>query len=174
MQRKPILIGVSESGTADRMAPGACEACARKIRCLRDLSFSDVSCKPCVFANRACVYPGPSPKKRRKRTETRVTELEKTVNALSTALHGSVNGVSAIRENVDTIEDYLQCNPDKGIPAAKPSVPALKLTPALPGAQELSNMDVGNVSKSNAGSRFIAPDKITAPRMIDNLHNFPD
>ena len=111
MQTNLIPQGVSGSNikNADKLAARACEACRiRKIRCLQDRSFSDVSCKPCLFANRACVYADPSLRKRRKRTDARVAELEKTVKALSTALNGGVGSDSTVQRNLETKGDLLQ------------------------------------------------------------------
>ncbi|MCJ1390085.1 hypothetical protein MMC18_002943 [Xylographa bjoerkii] len=169
MQRKTNAPGGLQPGTADKMMTRACEACRiRKIRCLQDRSFSDVYCKPCVFANRACVYPEPSLKKRRKRTDARVAELEKTVKALSTALHGSANGDSTIQGNLDATEDFLRGDLTIERPARSPSTLALNILPGISKAVRTYDTEAASSQWSSSGSWSIAPNESAAPRMIGN------
>ena len=166
MQTNPDLQGVSNSrnGLADKLAPRACEACrARKIRCLRDRSFSDVSCKPCWFANRTCVYSELGQRKRRKRTDVRVAELEKTVKALSTALYGAADGDSAIQGSLNT--------PEGSLPASMVmEEPAPKLSPVFLEANESYHVDAPSHQWSSPGSWVGAQDEVASLGMIDNAH----
>jgi Fungal Zn(2)-Cys(6) binuclear cluster domain len=70
----------------DLKRPRACEVCRQlKVKC--ELSESNVvgACKRCAKANRLCVVTAPS-KKRQKKTDSRVAELEKKIDALTASL----------------------------------------------------------------------------------------
>ncbi|KAL8881387.1 MAG: hypothetical protein Q9198_001402 [Flavoplaca austrocitrina] len=61
----------------------ACEACrSRKIKCKPSLSSSSRICECCATSNRECIFVVRSNKRRRRRTDVRVTELEKQIEAL--------------------------------------------------------------------------------------------
>ncbi|MCJ1405253.1 hypothetical protein MMC11_008480 [Xylographa trunciseda] len=174
MQKNLHLQGGPDSGIADKTLPRACEACrARKIRCFQDRSFSEVQCKPCLFSNRACVYSDPSLRKRRKRTDARVAELEKTVKALSTALHGGVNGDLAIQGDLDTMEGSVHGHTTMEKPIGKLSTSIRKSSPALPKVDESYNVDATLCQPSNSPSRFTAADELAAPQVIDSAHDYP-
>lgn len=64
----------------------ACEACRQlKVRCEPDDNSPTGSCKRCAKANRQCVVTAPS-RKRQKKTDSRVAELEKKIDALQASL----------------------------------------------------------------------------------------
>jgi hypothetical protein len=64
----------------------ACEACRQlKVRCEPDETSPTGSCKRCAKANRQCVVTAPS-RKRQKKTDSRVAELEKKIDALTASL----------------------------------------------------------------------------------------
>ncbi|KAL8751095.1 MAG: hypothetical protein Q9184_006178 [Pyrenodesmia sp. 2 TL-2023] len=64
----------------------ACESCrARKVRCLPE---DPISCQRCARSGRECVYTAPEKRRRRKRTDTRVAELEQMVQMLAARLEG--------------------------------------------------------------------------------------
>lgn len=64
----------------------ACEACRQlKVRCEPDDNSPTGSCKRCAKANRQCVVTAPS-RKRQKKTDSRVAELEKKIDALTASL----------------------------------------------------------------------------------------
>lgn len=89
----------------------ACESCrTRKMRCIQDVSSSSEKCQRCERRNIDCLFTERSTKRRRKRTDTRVAELEKEVKAMSTALRQGQN-FSAQRDTGDDIE-YLDVNED--------------------------------------------------------------
>ncbi|KAL8673191.1 MAG: hypothetical protein Q9168_002383 [Polycauliona sp. 1 TL-2023] len=61
----------------------ACEACRlRKIKCKPPLSSSTRICECCATSNRECVFVVRSNKRRRRRTDARVTQLEQQIEAL--------------------------------------------------------------------------------------------
>lgn len=71
----------------DSKRPRACEACrGLKVRCDQDPARPDIPCKRCAKAGRACVITQPS-RKRQKKADSRVAELEKKLDALTAVLN---------------------------------------------------------------------------------------
>ncbi|KAJ5621891.1 hypothetical protein N7528_005123 [Penicillium herquei] len=69
--------------------PRACEPCRQlKVRCDPDPTHPDGACKRCAKARRQCVVTAPS-RKRQKKTDSRVTELERKIDALTATLQAS-------------------------------------------------------------------------------------
>lgn len=74
----------------DTERPRACEACrGLKVRCEPDPGTGP--CKRCRKANRNCVITAPS-RKRQKKTDNRVAELERKIDALTASLHATKEG----------------------------------------------------------------------------------
>jgi hypothetical protein len=76
----------------------ACEACRQlKVRCEPDETSPTGSCKRCAKANRQCIVTAPS-RKRQKKTDSRVAELEKKIDALTASLmaRGGQDGDGAL------------------------------------------------------------------------------
>lgn len=74
----------------DTKRPRACEACrGLKVRCDPDPGTGP--CKRCRKANRNCVITAPS-RKRQKKTDSRVAELERKIDALRASLHATKEG----------------------------------------------------------------------------------
>ncbi|KAF9879713.1 hypothetical protein CkaCkLH20_02524 [Colletotrichum karsti] len=72
--------------TDDPKRPRACEACrGLKVRCEPDANEPDGPCKRCKKAGRNCVVTMPT-RKRQKKTDSRVAELEKKIDALTASL----------------------------------------------------------------------------------------
>ncbi|KAL8713224.1 MAG: hypothetical protein Q9220_002745 [cf. Caloplaca sp. 1 TL-2023] len=72
---------------ADSKRPRACEACrGLKVRCEPDPVKG--TCRRCAKAGRHCVVTAPS-RKRQKKTDSRVAELEKKIDALTASLHAT-------------------------------------------------------------------------------------
>ncbi|KAK3725860.1 hypothetical protein LTR37_000008 [Vermiconidia calcicola] len=70
----------------DAKRPRACEACRNlKVRCDQDPAHPEIPCKRCAKAGRQCVITQPS-RKRQKKADGRVAELEKKLDALTAAL----------------------------------------------------------------------------------------
>lgn len=82
---------------ADLKRPRACEPCRQlKVRCDPDPAHPDGSCKRCAKARRTCVVTAPT-RKRQRKTDSRVTELERKIDALTATLqqsHGGAFGLS--------------------------------------------------------------------------------
>ncbi|THC90614.1 hypothetical protein EYZ11_009929 [Aspergillus tanneri] len=74
---------------ADLKRPRACEACRQlKVRCEPDATNPNGSCKRCAKARRSCVVTVPT-RKRQKKTDSRVAELERKIDALTASLQAS-------------------------------------------------------------------------------------
>lgn len=74
---------------ADLKRPRACDACRQlKVRCEPDDKNPSNPCKRCAKANRSCVVTPPT-RKRQKKTDSRVSELEKKIDALTASLQAS-------------------------------------------------------------------------------------
>lgn len=78
----------------DPKRPRACEACrGLKVKCEPDPGNPDGPCKRCAKAGRSCVVTQPT-RKRQKKTDSRVAELEKKIDALTASLQASRGGPS--------------------------------------------------------------------------------
>ncbi|KAL2841696.1 hypothetical protein BJY01DRAFT_217227 [Aspergillus pseudoustus] len=74
---------------SDLKRPRACEACRQlKVRCEPDLNNPDEPCKRCAKAGRSCIVTQPT-RKRQKKTDSRVAELERKIDALTATLQTS-------------------------------------------------------------------------------------
>ena len=79
----------------DSKRPRACEACRQlKVRCEPDPNTGNGpggGCKRCAKTGRQCVVTAPS-RKRQKKTDSRVAELERKIDALTSSLVGQPHG----------------------------------------------------------------------------------
>lgn len=84
-----------DGGNADdQKRPRACEACrGLKVRCDQDPAHPEIPCKRCAKAGRQCIITQPS-RKRQKKADSRVAELEKKLDALTAALHQQQAGAA--------------------------------------------------------------------------------
>ena len=103
--------------------PRACEACrGLKVRCVPDPVKG--SCKRCAKAGRQCVITAPS-RKRQRKNDSRITELEQKIEALQASLQATRNRAS---DGESSEEEYLEKSPE----SSHPSVQNNK----IPGVQE--------------------------------------
>ncbi|OKL59528.1 hypothetical protein UA08_05422 [Talaromyces atroroseus] len=66
----------------------SCESCrSLKVRCLPDTNVPN-QCQRCVKAKRPCIFVAPQRRRPRKRTDSRVAQLEKEMAAMRTVLKG--------------------------------------------------------------------------------------
>ncbi|KAK8020266.1 hypothetical protein PG990_005404 [Apiospora arundinis] len=73
----------------DPKRPRACEACrGLKVKCEPDPANLEGPCKRCAKAGRNCVVTQPT-RKRQKKTDSRVAELEKKIDALTASLQAT-------------------------------------------------------------------------------------
>lgn len=96
----PLVAGTVAAATADGIDPKklrACEACrGLKVRCEPDPN--EGPCKRCKKAGRSCVVTAPT-RKRQKKTDSRVSELEKKIDALTASLQARTGGVPPQQHN---------------------------------------------------------------------------
>ncbi|KAH6608781.1 hypothetical protein Trco_002127 [Trichoderma cornu-damae] len=93
----PAAAAAEGDGTNDAKKSRACEACrGLKVRCEPD-PVEGEPCKRCRKAGRNCIVTLPT-RKRQKKTDSRVSELEKKIDALTASLHAraGVPGLSQL------------------------------------------------------------------------------
>lgn len=85
----------------------ACESCRHlKVRCLSNDNLSIRKCQRCARLNQECIIKPRGPRKPRKRTDARVGELEKQVEALRAAFGESAalgNSPPSVVESSDSV-----------------------------------------------------------------------
>lgn len=80
----------SARSPGDFKRPRACDSCrGLKVRC--DQERPDQSCRRCAKAGRPCVTTPPT-RKRQKKADSRVAELERKIDALTATLHAQKSG----------------------------------------------------------------------------------
>lgn len=96
------------SALLDQKRPRACESCrGLKVRCESNEHNPFATCKRCAKANRECVFTAPS-RKRQKKSDSKVAELEKKIDALTASLRAQQAVAAAHAENEDDEDDdYL-------------------------------------------------------------------
>ncbi|CAG9938427.1 unnamed protein product [Clonostachys rosea f. rosea IK726] len=86
--------GDDQDGGADPKRSRACEACrGLKVRC--DPDPDGGPCKRCKKASRKCVVTQPT-RKRQKKTDSRVSELERKIDALTASLQARAGGIPVL------------------------------------------------------------------------------
>ncbi|KAM3086771.1 hypothetical protein ACMFMG_000895 [Clarireedia jacksonii] len=96
--------GMPTDPSADPKRPRACEACrGLKVRCEPDPNNPDGPCKRCAKANRNCIVTVPS-RKRQKKADSRVAELEKKIDALTATLQATKSGSLPIASVSESLE----------------------------------------------------------------------
>ncbi|CRG83512.1 Pentafunctional AROM polypeptide [Talaromyces islandicus] len=144
---------------ADLKRPRACEACRQlKVRCELDSDHPSGSCKRCAKAKRTCVITAPS-RKRQKKTDSRVTELEKKIDALTASLQASRRAASAFSD--EGAHEQEAVPPRRwlgGGPPPQTSYPSSGNSPA-PATKRTAGGDIKPTSKVNASysSGLFAP-----------------
>lgn len=136
---------------ADLKRPRACDACRQlKVRCEPDDKNPSGSCKRCAKANRRCVVTPPT-RKRQKKTDSRVSELEKKIDALTASLQAS--------RRVDTITSPDGQSQEQEVSAARRWLGGGPPPPSLPPASSISSASPGTSTKRTASgdAKFSAP-----------------
>jgi hypothetical protein len=96
--------GTHDGGPNDPKRSRACEACrGLKVKCEPDPNNQDGPCKRCAKANRNCVVTQPS-RKRQKKTDSRVAELEKKIDALTASLAAQKSVSTSTAQNGGGVE----------------------------------------------------------------------
>lgn len=90
----------------DQKRPRACESCrGLKVRCEPNELNPLATCKRCAKASRACIFTAPS-RKRQKKSDSKVAELEKKIYALTASLK-ALTAAHAGDDDDDDEDDYL-------------------------------------------------------------------
>ncbi|RAH73450.1 C6 zinc finger domain protein [Aspergillus aculeatinus CBS 121060] len=98
----------------------SCESCrGLKVRCLPDASTPN-QCQRCAKANRTCVFVAPQRRRPRKRTDSRVAQLEKEMRQMRSLLKDRLrvdesSAESASSEREDSREPELAAEPSEAI-----------------------------------------------------------
>ncbi|KAJ5180899.1 hypothetical protein N7492_004109 [Penicillium capsulatum] len=99
---------IHDTSPVEIKRPRACEPCRQlKVRCDPDPEHPDGSCKRCAKARRACVVTAPT-RKRQKKTDSRVTELERKIDALTATLQASQNKSQGLSQSSPPSSAYLR------------------------------------------------------------------
>ncbi|PVH85560.1 hypothetical protein DL98DRAFT_451738 [Cadophora sp. DSE1049] len=94
----------------------ACEACrAHKVRCLPNTLGSSKICQRCAKTDRQCVFAAPMRRKQRKRTDTRVAELEREVSAMRALFRQGNNEIPASYAQQSTQSETSNDTPQTGL-----------------------------------------------------------
>jgi outer membrane murein-binding lipoprotein Lpp len=95
------------SAAVDLKRPRACESCrSLKVRCVFEDESPDGSCKRCAKAKRRCVVTAPT-RRRQKKADSRVAELERKIDALTATLNATRSSVEAgLPEDERSDEEY--------------------------------------------------------------------
>ncbi|KAA8576294.1 hypothetical protein MFRU_009g01910 [Monilinia fructicola] len=103
--------------STDAKRPRACEACrGLKVKCEPDMNNFDGPCKRCAKASRHCVVTVPS-RKRQKKADSRVAELEKKIDALTATLQATKSApILTGHAAENNLEDHGQHNPTRQNP----------------------------------------------------------
>ncbi|OCK83376.1 hypothetical protein K432DRAFT_291187 [Lepidopterella palustris CBS 459.81] len=84
----------SAKSPGDLKRPRACDSCrGLKVRCDQDPNHPEQPCRRCAKANRQCITTPPT-RKRQKKTDSRVAELERKIDALTATLHAQKSGTA--------------------------------------------------------------------------------
>ncbi|KAF3932629.1 hypothetical protein ABW19_dt0200584 [Dactylella cylindrospora] len=85
---------LANASAQDQKRTRACESCrSLKVRCEPDTANPDGSCRRCAKAHRECIFTVPT-RKRQKRTDSRVAELERKIDKLTATLNARRRGES--------------------------------------------------------------------------------
>ncbi|CAJ2501610.1 Uu.00g044630.m01.CDS01 [Anthostomella pinea] len=120
----PNAAGDAPLDPNDPKRPRACEACrGLKVKCEPDPANPDGPCKRCTKAGRNCVVTQPT-RKRQKKTDSRVAELEKKIDALTASLQatrdGSAHATPSDDQNAYGNTSYASSSRDWGPPPPPP------------------------------------------------------
>lgn len=106
----------------------ACEACrSMKVRCLPALSGDSLVCQRCKRSNRRCIFALPQRKTPRRRTDARVSELEKEIQAMRALLDKSHQRSDEI-SNLTNIPEHVSSRQSTEVKATGQQISAPQAT----------------------------------------------
>ncbi|PWY72355.1 C6 zinc finger domain protein [Aspergillus heteromorphus CBS 117.55] len=128
----------------------SCESCrGLKVRCLPDPSTPN-QCQRCAKANRPCIFVAPQRRRPRKRTDSRVAQLEREMRQMRSLLKDRLRADDSSAESVDS-ESSREPDPEpdfnEPMPAntdppssASGSTRHMDMSPSFPSASSYSNI----------------------------------
>jgi hypothetical protein len=110
--------------SGDVRSTRACDYCrSLKVRCISSNSPS-AKCRRCARSDRDCIMTGPQKRKQRKRTDTRVAELEREVRAMQAAVNRTEGASSPTNsEGTTKVRDSIMKKVDQVLRGARVSCP---------------------------------------------------
>ncbi|CUS14602.1 unnamed protein product, partial [Tuber aestivum] len=107
----------------DQKRPRACESCrGLKVRCDPNADDPAKQCKRCAKANRECVFTTPS-RKRQKKADTKVAELERKIDALTASLNATKQMAARASHGEGDEEDHEDETPTEVVVEAAAPTP---------------------------------------------------
>ncbi|KAL1982932.1 hypothetical protein VTN96DRAFT_619 [Rasamsonia emersonii] len=126
---------------ADLKRPRACEACRQlKVRCEPDNDHPTGSCKRCAKAGRTCIVTAPT-RKRQKKTDSRVAELEKKIDALTASLNASRAADAVVSSDLGSHQGQEHVAPRRWLGGGPPPP---RISPTLGGVKRHVSGEVKN------------------------------
>lgn len=150
MSNRPVNSPDSETPKRpqDRPLNRACEACRiSKVRCLVNPDAGSTQCQRCAKAGRACVFAPPAKRRQRKRTDVRVTELEKEIQQMRSLLKPNIQSSDDISahdsaDESDTQETGADDTPSNPQSLSGAATTALMVPNAWPPAAHVEKVPV--------------------------------
>ena len=151
--------------------PRSCEACrSLKVKCERGTLAGD-PCKRCAKANRKCIFTEPS-HKRKKKTDSKVAELEKKIDALTASLvavrnHNGRGSESESSEDEESLQQSVRISSSAKSSRKRPR-------PSYLDERDFLNAKRLGISSVQAGSAFNQPPTIPSLRAALQSHEYAD
>jgi hypothetical protein len=118
----------------------ACEACRiSKVRCLVNPDASLSQCQRCAKTNKTCVFAPPAKRRQRKRTDVRVTELEKEIQQMRSLLKSNTRSSNDVSDHEsgdddsDAQEETAERETPSNVQTHSSSTTATSTFPTFPG-----------------------------------------
>ncbi|KAJ4296146.1 hypothetical protein N0V88_004850 [Collariella sp. IMI 366227] len=94
-------------GADPNKKPRACESCRHlKVRCDPNPNGPDIPCRRCLKAKRECIVTEPT-RKKQKKTDSRVTELERKIDVLTACLHARGGALGGAEQAPGDVRDGI-------------------------------------------------------------------
>ncbi|KAL8785609.1 MAG: hypothetical protein Q9213_003263 [Squamulea squamosa] len=161
-ERKSSMIAKDKAKDKTKPHVRACESCrTRKIRCLPQDSSKDAKCQRCAKSGRECIYSSPEKRKRRKRTDARVADLEQMVQMLAARLEQEQRARLQQEER-----DHQPRSQDKVMTDQETSHKLNILSPP-PSPNEYPHPETGSLPNANADQhQLLSPKDTMKPSLV--------
>ncbi|KAL4943467.1 hypothetical protein BDV06DRAFT_189857 [Aspergillus oleicola] len=165
-------LGDPNDPNADAKRPRACESCrSLKVRCEPDPNPEE-PCKRCAKAGRSCIVTVPS-RKRQKKTDSRVTELERKIDVLTASLQASQKVDALLPSNNSAQAQQVQGTSPEG--RGEGGVGRRWLVPgqSMSGSSERSGGVNGRAGSGGSGNKRHFSGELKDSRGRDTAHSTP-